>query len=166
MSKPTLTIISDFTKSFNDAIKAFQDKETLVGIPEQKGQRKDGDPINNAALLFINEFGSPANNIPGRHPMRTGIRNAQDAIANQFKVCAKQVLNKGALALDIYYERAGIIAANSVKKAINDQEDMQEPANSTIAARKRDGFAGTKALIVTVQMRNAITHVVRSRRWG
>lgn len=166
MSKPKLTIISDFTDAFNNVINALDDKEVLVGIPEQKGLRKDDDDdgINNAALLFINEFGSPVNNIPPRQPMKTGIKNAQPAIAEQFKKCAIQVLDKGAQAIDVYLERAGIIAANSVKKVINDQENMDPPAESTLAARRARGFAGTKSLVVTGQMRNAITSVVRSKK--
>lgn len=165
MAKSAITITKDFTKLFNDSIRGLKDRETLVGIPQEKGPRKENAPINNAALLYINEFGSPAQNIPGRHPMRTGIRNAQTAIAEQFKKCAKDVLGKGVVALDIYYERAGIIAANSVKKAINDQENMEPPSPATLAARNARGFKGTKALIVTGQMRNAITSVVRNKRW-
>lgn len=165
MSKPFLKVTSDFTKSFNDTISVLKDKETLVGIPQSEAPRKEGDPINNAALLFINEYGSPAQNIPARQPMKTGIRNAQESIAEQFKNCAKNVLSKGASVIDVYFERAGIIASNSVKKAINDQENMAAPAPATIAARKRSGFNGTSALIVTGQLRNAITYVVRSKRW-
>lgn len=170
MSKPTLTIISDFTKQFNNAINVLKDSETLVGIPAAKSTRKPEpgekpETFNNAAILFQNEFGSPAQNIPASKPMSTGIRNAQPAIIEQFKLAAKNVLNKGAVALDIYFERAGIIASNSVKKVINDQEGFEEPKESTLAARRARGFKGNKRLIVTGQMRNAITYVVRSRKW-
>lgn len=162
MKKPTLTVTSDFTDNFNAIIKKFKNDDVLVGIPADDTTRKDGDPINNATLLAINNFGSPAQNIPARPVMAIGINNAQDAIAEQFKVCAQNVLSKGFEALRIYYERAGIIASNSIKKAINDQDGIKEPAESTLAARKARGFKGTKALVVSGQMRNAITYVVRS----
>ena len=171
---PTLTVTSDFTEKFNEAIKSFKRDAVLVGIPATEDNRDEEAPIGNAALLAINNFGSPANNIPARPVMANGIRNAQDGIAEEFKKAAQDVLKKGPAALATYYERAGSIAANSVKKAINDQDfagggpNNEEPAPATLAARKyltQAGFKGTKSLIVTGQMRNAITYVVRSV-WG
>jgi hypothetical protein len=161
MSKPTLTVTSDFTDEFNDIVKGFKSDAVLVGIPEEDTERKDDDAtINNATLLAINNFGSPINNIPARPVMEIGIRNAQDDIATQFKTAAQSALSKGLSALFIYYERAGIIAANAIKKAINSQEGIEAPSSATLAAREDAGFKGTKALLVTGQMRNAITHVV------
>lgn len=160
MSQPSL-VVEDFTDDFNKIIKSFKRDAVLVGIPEQDAERKETDPINNAALLAINEFGSPLNNIPPRPAMAIGIRNAQDAIAEQFKLAAKGALTKGLAALPVAYNRVGLIASNSVKKAINAQEGLAPPSEATLAAREAAGFKGTKALIVTGQMRNAITYVVK-----
>lgn len=169
MSKPFLKVTSDFTENFLALVKRFEHDAVLVGIPEGTTDRKDKDsresqPITNAAILAINEFGSPANNIPPRPVMAIGIRNAADPIAEEFKKAAIGALKDGFQAVDQYYNRAGIIAANSVKKAINDQEGFDGPAESTLAARKSRGFKGTKSLIVTGQMRNAITHVLRGKK--
>lgn len=165
MSKPTLKVTNDFTEDFNRIIKKFKNDAVLVGIPESKTERKDDDeesePITNAAILAINEFGSPANNIPPRPVMAIGIKNAQDEIAEQFRRCLIGAFKSGLSAISTYYNRAGLIASNSVKKAINSQEGIDEPSDATIRARKAEGFKGTKALIVTGQMRNAITYVVR-----
>jgi len=166
MKGPTLEVTSDFTSQFNEAIKRFRNDAVLVGIPASDSTR-DEDGITNAALLAINVFGSPANNIPARDVMGQGIRNAQEAVALQFKKCAQEVLTKGPEALHVYYERAGIIASNSVKKAINDQDwpqtgNNEGPSKSTLASRKSRGFKGTKSLIVTGQLRNSITYVVKS----
>lgn len=173
MSKPTLKVTSDFTKQFNDLIKKFRHDDVLVGIPEEDDSRRDkdadGGQIGNAALLAINEFGSPLNNIPPRPVMSIGIRKAQGEIAALFKRCAQQVLSlavhgqSGFQALDDYYEKVGIVASTSVKKVINAQEDIDPPSDATLAARKARGFKGEKALIVTGQMRNAITYVVRGK---
>lgn len=160
MSQPTL-VVEDFTDKFNEIVKGFKRDAVLVGIPQQDAERKETDPINNAALLAINEFGSPLNNIPPRPAMAIGLRNAQDAIAEQFKLAAQQALTKGLAALSPAYNRVGLIASNSVKKAINSQEGLAEPSEATLAAREAAGFKGTKALIVTGQMRNAITYVVK-----
>jgi hypothetical protein len=164
--KPTLKVTSDFTKQFNDTVKRFRNDEVLVGIPEETSPRSDKDekeeqPVNNATLLAINEFGSPVNNIPPRPVMAIGILNAKKEIAEEFKKAAIKALTQGLKAVDTYYQRAGIIASNSVKKAINDQEGISAPAESTLRARRAKGFKGEKALIVTGQMRNSITYVVR-----
>lgn len=161
MSEPTLKVTADFTENFNKIISKFKRDAVLVGIPEAKTERKNDEPINNATILAINEFGSPVNNIPPRPVMAIGIRNAQAEIAEQFKQAAVGALTKGLAALPIAYNRAGIIASNSIKKAINSQEGIEPPSDATLKARESRGFKGTKALIVTGQMRNAITYVVK-----
>lgn len=165
MSKPTMKVTSDFTGDFNKIIARFRNDAVLVGIPSETAGRSDVG-INNATLLAINNFGSPMQNIPARPVMENGIRAAQDPIAEQFKLAVSGALTKGLSALDQYYNRAGIIASNSIKKAINSQDFPDGPAESTLAARKAAGFKGTKSLIVTGQMRNAITYVVRSGTLG
>lgn len=161
MSKPSLVVTEDFTENFNQIVKQFKRDAVLVGIPEADTERKEDEPITNAAILAINEFGSPLNNIPPRPVMAIGIRNAQDAIAEQFKLAAQGALSKGLAALPVAYNRAGLIASNSIKKAVNSQEGIEAPSDATLAARAAAGFKGTKALIVTSQMRNAITYVVK-----
>lgn len=170
-SKPTMKVSSDFTKQFNETVKKFKNDAVLIGIPEDEDTRKPGpdddEEIGNAVLLAITEFGSPLQNIPPWPVMAIGIHAAQDDIAAQFALCAKNVLTavlsgkSGLDAMDNYYNRAGIIASTSIKKTINAQEDAPPLAASTLSARKANGFKGTSRAIVTGQMRNAITYVVR-----
>ena len=171
MSKPTLTVTKDFTEQFNSIVKGFKNDKVLVGIPSDETERQANDvedkaPINNATILAINTFGSEKNNIPPRPVLQMGIQDAQDEIADQYAKAFKGALTKGLSALAVYYERAGIIASNSVKKVINGQGGIVDgpiegPAASTLANRRNKGFSGTKALIVTGQLRNAITYVVK-----
>lgn len=161
MAKPYLKVTADFTKDFQKVIGKFRNDVVLVGIPEDENSRGDGDPIGNAALLAINNFGSPANNIPARPVMTIGIREAQGEIAEQFKAAARQALSGAAAALSRAYQRAGIIASTSIKKVINEQLGIDPPSEATLKRREIAGFKGTKALIVTGQMRNAITYVVK-----
>lgn len=145
-----------------DAIKAFKTNEILVGIPEDKTARRDNSgEINNATILAINEYGSAANNIPPRPVLSIGLKNARDEITSQFKRAAQDVLSKGVGSLAPAYNRIGSIAANSVKKAINAQIGIEPPSESTLRSRRARGFKGEKALIVTGQMRNSITWVVK-----
>lgn len=168
MSKPTLEVTSDFTEQFNQVIKSFRNDEVLVGIPSENTDRTAEEvaeqPMTNAGLLAINEFGSPINNIPPRPVMAIGIANAQDQIAEEYKKAIKSAFSKGVSALSQYYNRIGIIASTSVKKAINAQEGIEPPSEATLAARKSAGFKGIKSLIVTGQMRNAITYVVKGEK--
>lgn len=167
MSKPSL-VVSDFTDKFNETIKRFKRDAVLIGIPETDEARDDDAPINNATILAINHFGSPANNIPPRPVMSIGIKNAQDAVYEQFKLCAREALSTGPIALEKYYNRIGIIASNSVKRVITTQDGIEGPAESTLKARKyitKSGFKGLKSLLVTGQMRNSITYVVQNI-WG
>ena len=132
MAKPTLTVTSDFTREFTEIVNRFKNDNVLVGIPDDEERKKNPtarkkEVITNAALLAINNFGSPLNNIPPRPVMDIGIRNAQDPIAEQYKKAVQETLQRGIPALDQYYERAGIIASNSIKKAINDQEGFDPP---------------------------------------
>lgn len=168
MSQPYLIVNKDFTEEFQQIISRFKKDAVLVGIPESDKERKDDDKINNAALLAINHFGSPINNIPPRQPMTVGIKNAQSDIAEEMKKTAQAALKFGPAALDRGYARVGFIASSAIKRAINEQDNIQEPSAATIKARKyitKSGFKGEKALLVTGQMRNAITFVVRDK-WG
>lgn len=166
MSKPMLKVTADFTKDLQAMLKQFKTSSVLVGIPETSKSRDDDSGMTNAQLLAINNYGSPANNIPARPVLQVGLRNAQDKITDQFKLAAQTVLSRGQSALDTYYQRAGIIAADSVKKAINDQDfdGARGPAESTLAARMSKGFLGIKSLIVTGQLRNSITWVIKGGR--
>lgn len=159
MSKPTLTVTSDFTSEFNNIISKFKNDVILVGIPASNTSRQDNEPIGNAALLALCNFGSPLQNIPAWPVMAIGIKNAQDAIAEQFKLAATNALTKGLSALDTYYNRAGIIASVSIKKVITAQTDKPEgrPLKLTLKRRKSKG---SKYWLVTGQMRNAITYVI------
>lgn len=173
MSKPFLKVTSDFTKQFNETIAKFRNDAVLVGIPQENGKRKpelgeEAGPIGNAALLAIANFGSAANNIPPWPIMAIGIKNAQAGIVEQLRAGAKLALSQGFSAIDTYYNRAGIIASTAIKKVINSQEGVppNKPSEATMAARKSDGFKGSKYWLRTGQMRNAITYVIQGNVGG
>lgn len=159
-----MTVTEDRTKEILDIINSFRNDKVLVGIPAgdtrkpEPGEKNDG--ISNAALLFINNFGSPANNIPPRPVMEIGIKAAQADIAAEFASAIAKSWKKGMPAINLYYERIGMIASNSIKKVINEQIGIAGPAESTLKSRKSKGFSGKKSLVMTGQMRNAITYVV------
>lgn len=146
-------------------IEEFKKKELLVGIPAAEGSRNDTS-VSNAAILYIQETGSPANNIPARPSLRPGVKKVEKRIISELRKGAINVLNGSLEALNIAYMRAGSIAQNSVKATIRAGEGFAPLAPSTIAARKRAGARGTKPLIRTGQLINSVTYVVRPKDKG
>jgi hypothetical protein len=159
--KSDIKVIFDNTQKVLETLRKFRKDAVLVGIPQADAPRDDDAPMNNAAILFLNEFGSPAGNIPARPVMAIGIRKAQPDIVNAFRAGARKALSGNSDALTAAYNRAGIVASVSVKKVINDQEGIKPPSDATLAHRRAMGFKGEKALLVTGQMRNAITYVTK-----
>ncbi len=160
---PSLTVTKDFTRDFMEVVKRFKHDQIVVGIPAEDDSRDGVSAVGNAQILAMNHFGSPANNVPPRPVLEIGIRRAQKDIAEEFRKAAINALSRGFSELDKAYNRAGSIAAQSCKKVINEQIEIDPPAESTIAARESMGFSGDKALLVTGQTRNAITYVIRGR---
>lgn len=163
-----MKVTADNTKNFLKIIDLFRDQEVAVGIPEEETTRDPNDEepqeVTNSFLLYINENGSPANNIPERPAMKNGIAKAAEDTAEQFYLLGQEAFDLGQKAFDKRLNRIGFINSSSIKNVINDQMGIDPPAESTLKARKAKGFKGNKALIVTGQMRNAITHVVRSKK--
>lgn len=161
---PTLKVTKDITGQVNEIVAKFKRDSVLVGIPQENGPREKDSPIGNAALLAIANFGSPARNIPPWPVMAIGIGMAQNEITKAFKDGAQRALSQGLSALPGIYNRVGIIASVAIKKVINTQAGVPpgKPDESTLAARKRFGFLGKKYWLVTGQMRNAITYVVKN----
>lgn len=160
-SKPEIKVIFDNTQKVLETLRKFRSDAVLVGIPQAEAPRDDNAAMNNAAILFINEFGSAAGNIPARPVMAIGIRRAQPAVIDAFRAGATKALSGNPSALTQAYNRAGIVASTEVKKVINEQDGIEPPSPATLAARAAMGFKGEKALLVTGQMRNAITYVTK-----
>lgn len=129
----------------------------LVGIPQGNSGRDDA--VSNSALGYIHEFGSPAQNIPARPFLIPGVKAVQDDCIAMLEEAAKEVLDDGKMTAAL--TKAGIIASNSVKATITKGEGFAPLAESTLAARKRKGYKGTKPLIRTGQLRNSITYIVK-----
>lgn len=147
------------------ALESLGKQRVLVGIPAENGGRTpepgSDEKINNAALGFIHENGSPAANIPARPFLMPGIRLAQEPIADLLESDIRSNLTtKGPRRNPTQTLHAvGILAQNAVKKRLTD--GPHAPLHPyTIQKRKERGRKGTKPLIDTGQLRNSITYVV------
>lgn len=178
----------DRIQDFVNALEGLTNKQVLVGVPDSKAGRKEGE-ISNASLAYIHENGAPEAGIPARPFMGPGIASVKDKLAKELKTMGQRVLKARASSrlgeIDRGFARVGIIAVNSIRAKIS--EGIPPPlAPSTIAgrirrvkgAKRRARLAaalavGTPAsrqagvegiftpLIVTGQLRNAITYVIR-----
>jgi hypothetical protein len=176
----------DNVRKVMQGIDMLTNTTVLVGVPDDRGGRKEAGPINNAALAYIHDKGSPAAGIPARPFMEPGIAAVQDRINLELRNAGNAALRGGGQsAVTAALNRVGIIATRSIKLKIT--EGIPPPlAPSTIAARirrvkgkaRRAKIAAARAagtpdsriggieglftpLVVSGQLRNAITYVLR-----
>lgn len=162
-----LKVVYDGHKKFMEAIKALNTTDVKVGIPDSAPTRKDEeggfDPQSNAAIGYIQENGSDLANIPPRPFLVPGVKKVEKEIAEEFKKAAQECFENPSAVIK-RFTRAGIIAMNSVKQTLTAGEGFAELSESTLAARKAEGFKGTKPLIKSGQLRGSITYVLENGR--
>lgn len=161
------TVTKDRLADVLKSIHGLVAKEVLIGIPESEDARNqreaDGSPLGNAAIGYIQETGSPANNLPARPFLVPGVEAALPAATAKLKAGAAKALDGQSDAGDKAMHAAGLIAQNSVRATIN--AGVSPPlASSTLAGRRRRGRTGTVPLIDTGQLRNSTTYVIRAKK--
>lgn len=158
--KTGATTIIDNTAKLFEGVALLGWLRVSVGIPEDETQRKDGDAIGNAALLYIHENGAPEVGIPARPTLKPGIRNARSEIERRLRLAGEAALAGRPESVRNQFAAAGQAGASAVKAMIN--SNVGPPlAESTLAGRRRRGLRRTNTLVDTGQMRNAVTYVVR-----
>lgn len=170
-----VTVVIDRAAEIQKAIHLLAASRVMVGIPATTALRRSepGQPstINNAALAYIHEHGSPEANIPARAFLKPGVQNAKNEISAGLKVAARLALEGRTDAVDRQLHRVGMMGRDAVKAKITAGPFVPlKPA--TIAARRRrsagskyrrkaTSAADVRPLIDTAQMRNAINYVIR-----
>lgn len=157
-------MVTDNSKVLDAAIKALTSREVLVGVPDTKaGRRKKKEPINNAALAYIHDKGSPSQNIPPRPFMGPGVQAAKVSITKRMENTGKAALRGDKAAVEKGLNAVGLVAVSGIRgKITSGPFTPLKPA--TIAARKRRGRTGDKPLIDTGQLRNSISYVIRNKK--
>jgi hypothetical protein len=119
--------------------------DVLIGIPAAKTGRKDGQ-MTNASLAYIHEYGSPAHNIPARPFLFPGVKAIRAQAIQLLRDGARDVL-LGKVKASVVLNKVGILARNSVVKAITDPAPPFVPLKpATIRARLRRTAAGRRKL--------------------
>lgn len=156
----------DNTAAMLKAVKDLTSQDVLVGVPEEKAARNSSEqkskPINNAALAYIHDKGSPAANIPPRPFFDPGINESKPQIVAAMKKVGTAAMNRQNVNVERGLHAVGLIAATAIKNKINNGP-FQPLAESTLAARRARGRTGIKPLLDTGQLRNAITYVLRKK---
>jgi hypothetical protein len=185
---PVRTVI-DRTAEVRRNIRQLADNEILIGIPAAQAPRP-GSPINNAAIGYIQENGSPARNIPARPFLVPGVASIRKPATEQLRQAARDALDgKPAASLKVM-KAVGLMGQNAVRARIS--SNIPPPlASATVRARLRKTKAGRKmrqqiranlgagekmsdalaawgaqnltTLVDTTALRNAITFVVRKK---
>jgi phage gpG-like protein len=165
MAPKNVKMTYDAVPRIQAAMRALGRSRVLVGIPAENGGRTpepgSGEIINNAALGYIHENGSPAANIPARPFLVPGIVEAQEQIADTLESSVRKMVSaegsRESMAKALH--SVGLVAVSAVRRKLTDGP-FAPLAPRTLAKRKARGVKRTKPLIDTGQMRNSITYVV------
>jgi phage gpG-like protein len=157
-----MKITTDNVAKVLASIQELAGKQVLVGIPATKAEREDGEPINNAQLGYIHEYGAPASNIPARPFLIPGVAHAQESINNHLQKAAKAAMSGNDEKVDTELNATGLIAQAGARNEINNG-NFEALSARTLADRRKRGRTGDKPLIDTGQLRNSITYVIRKK---
>lgn len=152
----------DTMASIIKAINELGAKDVLIGIPEGNTDRKTGDSATNAVIGYVQEFGSPANNIPARPFLIPGVQDIQKPAADRLKVAAQRALSGDLSTAEKQLHAAGLMGQNSARAKIN-SNIQPKLSDRTLAARRARGVTRENTLIDTGQLRNSLTYVIRKK---
>jgi hypothetical protein len=182
MGITTVDRLDDVLKSITSLVQ----QEILVGVPDSTAGRKDDDqPISNAEIGYIQENGSPANNIPARPHLVPGVEGAQAKFTPQLEKGVQAALDGEMGQVASRLNAAGLIAQTAVRNKIDSGPFVPLSPLTLLARMHRQGggtvtgktlgelgaFVGpvdqravrSKPLIDTGQYRNSITYVVKKK---
>lgn len=136
---------------------SLTDSDVLIGFLEDKDEeRQKGDPLTNATLGYIHEYGSPAANIPKRPFLQPAFELQRDWAVSHLKSAIDQALDGKRDVLEKGLAVVGMKIRDQAKTNIVNQYKMKPLSEETLEARRRRGLDRTKALIDTGQLLNAI----------
>ncbi len=143
-------------------IESLAGNELLIGIPAEDSPRS-GEAISNAAIGYVNEYGSPELNIPARPHLIPGVHAALPQCMMHMERAARAQLAGGSEA-DAGLHRAGLIAVASVQRYLTKGDGFAALSAATLARRKSKGRASDKPLIDTGAYLRSISYSIRPKR--
>lgn len=148
------------------AIEALSKQRVMVGIPSEESERTNQDgsvsPINNAAIGYLVEHGSPLTNAPERPFLVPGVEEAMPQASGKLGNAGAKMLAGDPIGAEKEFHAAGLIAQTSVKRKMN-VGPFAKLAESTLAARRRRGVTRTTPTVDTANLQAHITYVLRKK---
>lgn len=152
--------------------------DVLVGIPHGEA-RTDGDGLTNAQIGYLQETGSPSQNIPERPFLVPGVEEVQEPVGDKLVQAVDAGMTGNRQKMMKLLESAGMIAMNSVRAYFFNGE-FAPLSLATIRARARRGRKGAKKylkqlgsgsaegglvrpLIDTGELRKSVTYVIMKK---
>jgi hypothetical protein len=135
----TVDTVMDNTALLKDIANSIGKLNVLVGIPEKDALRK-GDPINNAALLYIHTNGSPLQHIPKRPVLEPAIeaKGNIEPITLEMEKAGKSLIDGNKAEINNHLNMAGQKASNAARKWFTDSRNgWAEDKPATIRAKLR-----------------------------
>lgn len=125
MAKPGVTMTKDAVDDILKQIRALTKQEVLIGVPDENAGRQpeEGEkqePISNAEIGYVMEFGLPEKNIPARPHLVPGVEEATDQLGNILQAGAEKALSGDKEAIDLALNKAGLAGQNAVRKKVNE----------------------------------------------
>jgi len=160
-------------------LQRLAETEVLVGIPEASAGRgpmtgsvgdkslssvAGGIANNNAQLGYLHEHGSPAANIPRRPWLVPGVTSTLPALESALRKAALAALQLPADRQGIAkaLHTVGLLAQAGVRRYLT-VAHLMPLKPSTLAARRRRGRRGTRPLLETGRLRQAIGFAIAHR---
>lgn len=153
-------------KAVEKSLRAMGSRRVLVGIPSSANDRRPAPgekaaPAGNAMIGYWMEYGAPEANIPARPWLGPGMKDAQPDIARRLAKAGAGLVSEGVgVDIDSTLNGIGLVAVSAVRKKIT-TGPFAPLAESTLTSRRRRGRTGTKPLIDTSQMLQAVNYVIR-----
>lgn len=152
----------------------FKSNRCLVGIPQAKGSRKNGE-LTNVELAFIHSNGSPKHAIPARPFLEPAIAQpeVQAKIAERMKAAAMQAIEGNTDAALAELDKAGFYGENAAKDYFGSGNHAPNAGITVEGGWMKNKVSGkifhvkgkhsTVPLIDTGSLRSSITHVIEKR---
>ena len=151
----SVTVTRDRVPEVMDAIEELTRRWVLIGVSKKTNAREDG-PTGNAEIGMVNEFGSPAQNIPPRPHLVPGVRAALPDAGKILRAAARKALRGDMSEIEKGFRESGALCVSRVRGEIIG--GLDKPLSpSTIEQRKEQGRGGTLPLLDTKQYINAMT---------
>jgi hypothetical protein len=174
----SLSVKIDNVAAMLHAVDTLTSQKLYVGVPNTTATRppdpddEPGEPINNAQLAYIHNFGSPARNIPARPFMTLGVKDAQPQIEKTLFKLGQLALRGDAESVIKGFNALGLIVASMIQKRLiaGPWVPLSEKTVEAKARRRKkrpitpailDKYR--KPLIDTSRLVKSITYVLRGK---